>query len=232
MATATVTNQVDATIREASDKNAARRLRTTGQIPAVLYGAGQDPRTIAVNPKQISAILHSKSGHNTIFDIVLDGTTSKAMVVDWQNDPIKGHLLHADLKRIAMDKKMRLHVPIHIQGEAPGVKNEGGILDIVMREVEIECFPADIPSFIEVDVTKLTFAEPIRVADLPKSDAIKYLSEEELTVVHVTSVKEEAAPSADAAAAAAAGGPAEPEVIKKGKTEAEGDDKAGDKKKK
>ncbi len=232
---ATATNTIEAKARQASDKNAARRLRTTGLIPAVLYGAGKEPRSIAVDPKQISRILHSESGHNTIFDVVLDGEQTKAMVVDWQEDPLKGKLLHADLKRIAMDKKMRLQVPIQIRGEAPGVKTQGGILDIVMREIDIECLPADIPAHIIVDVSNLNFGDPIRVADLPKSDKIKYLSDEGMTVVHVTSVKEEAAPTPEGAAAEAAAGPAEPEVIKKGKQEEEGAaapaEKGGEKKK-
>jgi large subunit ribosomal protein L25 len=155
--------------------------------------------------------------------VQLDGEQAKAMVVDWQRDPIKGKLLHVDLKRIAMDKKMRLHVPLTLKGEAPGVKTEGGLLDFVMREVEIECLPSDIPSHIDIDVSEVRFANPvIRVADLPKSDKIKYLSDVDLTVLHLTSIKEEAAPTADAAAAEAAAGPAEPEVIKKGKQETEG----------
>lgn len=226
MATATQINLVEAKPREASDKNAARRLRTTGLIPGVLYGAGKDSRSIAIDPKAINKILHSESGHNTIFDVVLDGEQTKAMVVEWQSDPLKGSLLHVDLKRIAMDKKMRVQVPVQIIGEAPGVKTQGGILDVVMREVEVECLPGDIPSHIDVDVSNLMFGDPVRVADLPKSDKIKYLTDEDLTIVHVTSVKEEAAPSADAAATEAAAGPAEPEVIKKGKQETEGEEKA------
>lgn len=229
MATATENNaNVEAKLRQASDKNAARRLRATGLIPAVLYGAGKEPRSIAVDPKQINRILHSESGHNTIFDVSLDGEQTKAMVVDWQNDPIKNSLLHVDLKRIAMDKKMRVTVPVQVKGEAPGVKTQGGILDIVLREVEIECLPADIPSHIDVDVTSLGINQSIRISELPKSDKIEYLQDEDLTVVHVTSVKEEAAATADQAAAEAASGPAEPEVIKKGKQETED---AGDKKK-
>ncbi len=231
MATTTEKNTVEAKARAASDKNAARRLRTTGLIPAVLYGAGKEPRSIAVDPKQINRILHSDSGHNTIFDVALDNEQTKAMVVDWQHDPIKGHLLHVDLKRIAMDKKMRVTVPIHVKGEAMGVKTQGGILDLVMREVEIECLPADIPAHIDVDVSHLEYGHGVRVSDLPKSDKIKYLNDPDLTVVHVTAVKEEAAPTADAAAADAAAAPAEPEVIKKGKQETEeGAAPAGDKK--
>jgi len=229
-------NQVEAKVREASDKNAARRVRATGLIPAVLYGAGKQPRSIAVDPKQINRILNSESGHNTIFDVVLDGEQTKAMVVDWQNDPIKERLIHVDLKRIAMDKKMRLEVPVAIKGEAPGVKTEGGILDVVLREIEIECLPADIPAHIDIDVSNLKYGDAIRVSDLPKSDKIKYLSDPEMTVVHVTAVKEEVVATPEAAATDAAAGPAEPEVIKKGKTDAAetpaAPEKGGDKGKK
>ncbi len=213
-ATATKTNTVEAKLREASDKNAARRLRTTGMIPAVLYGAKKDPRAIAVDPKQILRILHSASGHNTIFDVNLDGEQAKAMVVDWQYEPIKGSLLHVDLKRIAMDQKMRLSVPVHIQGEAKGTKEEGGLLDLVLREVHIECLPSDIPSHISVDVTHLGQGQAIRVADLPQSASVKYLDDSDATVVHITFVKEEVATPVEGAAVTA-----EPEVIKKGKTE-------------
>lgn len=230
MATATLNNTVEAKPREATDKNAARRLRTTGLIPAVIYGAGQDPRPVAVDPKQITKILNSASGHNTIIDVVVDTKPSKAMIVEWQNDPIKGNLLHVDIKRIAMDKKMRLGVPVHVVGEAPGVKVEGGILDIVMREVEIECLPGDIPEAINVDVSGLNMHGVVRVVDLPKSDKIRYVSDEDLTVVHVTAIKEQAEPTADAAAAEAAAGPAEPEVMKKGKPEEEGEKKPEKKK--
>ena len=221
MATATTSNTVEAKLREATDKNAARRLRATGLIPGVLYGAGKEAHPIAVDPKQISRILHSAAGHNTIIDVVLDKEAAKAMIVEWQNDPIKGNLLHVDLKRIAMDKKMRLEIPIHVVGECPGVKSEGGILDIVLREVEIECLPADIPASIDVDVTNLHMHDVVRVSGLPKSDKIKYLSDAEQTVVHVTAVKEEVVATPEAVAADAAAAPAEPEVIKKGKGETE-----------
>ncbi len=213
-ATATKTNTVEAKLREASDKNAARRLRTTGMIPAVLYGAKKDPRAIAVDPKQILRILHSAAGHNTIFDVSLDGEQAKAMVVDWQYEPVKGSLLHVDLKRIAMDQKMRLSVPVHIEGEAKGTKEEGGLLDLVLREVHIECLPADIPSHISVDVTSLGQGEAIRVADLPQSASVKYLDDPDATVVHITFVKEEVATPVEGAVVTA-----EPEVMKKGKTE-------------
>jgi len=214
MATAIAINTVEAKLREASDKNAARRLRTTGMIPAVLYGAKKDPRAIAVDPKQILKILHSASGHNTIFDVTVEGEQSKAMLVDWQYEPLKGALLHVDLKRIAMDQKMRLSVPVHIQGEAKGTKLEGGLLDLVLREVHIECLPSDIPSHITVDVTELGQGEAIRIADLPQNASVKYLDEPDATIVHITYVKEEVAAPVEGVVAAA-----EPEVIKKGKTE-------------
>jgi large subunit ribosomal protein L25 len=217
METATATNTVEAKLREASDKNAARRLRTTGMIPAVLYGAKKDPRAIAVDPKQILRILRSASGHNTIFDISIEGEQAKAMVVDWQYEPLKGSLLHVDLKRIAMDQKMRLSVPVHITGEAKGAKEAGGLLDLVLREVQIECLPADIPSHIAVDVTELGQGDGIRVADLPATASVKYLNDPDALVVHITYVKEEAAPAPVEGAVVAA----EPEVIKKGKVETE-----------
>ena len=222
MATATQNNSVDAKTRVAGDKNEARRLRRTGMIPAVLYGAGQEPVTIAVDPKQMTRILYSETGHNTIFDVTVEGGQAKAMIVDWQYEPIKGALLHCDLKRIAMDKLLQLMVPITLKGEAPGVKQQGGVLEHVLREVEIECLPADIPRSIEVDISNLLFGVNIRVADLPKSDKITILSDENATVVHITQIKEEVAPTAEAAATDAAAGPAEPEVIKKGKQETEG----------
>jgi large subunit ribosomal protein L25 len=221
MATANATNAVEATLREASDKNAARRLRASGMIPAVVYGARKDPRTITVDPKQILKILHSDSGHNTIFDLSVNGDQSKVMVVDWQVDPVKGDLLHADLKRIDMDRKMEVSVPVHVEGESKGVKLSGGLLDVVMREVRIECLPFDIPSHISVDVTELDAGQAIRISDLPQSESVKYLDDEDAVVVHVTHVKEEeeAAPEEGEAAEA------EPELIKKGKGEGEEADK-------
>jgi large subunit ribosomal protein L25 len=227
MATATATNTVEATLREASDKNAARRLRTTGMIPAVLYGAKKDPRAIAVDPKQILKILRSASGHNTIFDINLEGEQAKAMVVDWQYEPMKGSLLHVDLKRIAMDQKMRLSVPVRTVGEAKGTLVEGGLLDLVLREIQIECLPSDIPAQITVDVTNLGRGDAIRVADLPESASVKYLNDPDALVVHITYVKEEVVAVAPVEGAVVA---AEPEVIKKGKVETEPEAKDAKKK--
>jgi len=208
------------------NKNAARRVRAAGQIPAVLYGAGHDAVAVEVDPKQISRILFSETGHNTIFDVDLgDKSPVKAMIVDWQREPIKDHLIHIDLKRIAMDKALKVSVRVKLMGVPVGVKTHGGILDQVLREVEIECLPADIPSHIDVDISHLDLHEVLRVSGLPHSEKIKYLESEDATVAHVITIREEVAPTAEAGAeavaGAAAGTPAEPEVAKKGKTEAE-----------
>jgi large subunit ribosomal protein L25 len=206
---------VVATPREGKfNKNAARRVRVAGKIPAVVYGAGKDAVAVSVDPKIITKILHSDSGHNTIFDLNVEGAPLvKAMIVDWQNEPIKGKLLHIDLKRIAMDKAMRVSVPIVLVGIPVGVKTQGGVLEHVLREVEIECLPGDIPSHLDVDVTNLEMNASIHVSDLPHSGSIKFLGAEDATVAHVASIKEEEV-AADAAAAT------EPEVAKKGKTDA------------
>jgi large subunit ribosomal protein L25 len=211
---------VVATPREGKfNKNAARRVRVSGKIPAVVYGAGQDSVAVAVDPRIITKILHSDSGHNTIFDLDVTGSaTVKAMIVDWQHEPIKGALLHIDLKRIAMDKAMTVSVPIQLIGVPVGVKAQGGILEHVLREVEIECLPADIPSHLDVDVSGLEMNQSIHVSDLPHSGSIKYLTDEGLTVAHVSAIREEV-PEPEAVDAAAA--PAEPEVAKKGKGEAD-----------
>jgi large subunit ribosomal protein L25 len=212
---------VVATVREGKfNKNAARRVRVAGNIPAVIYGAGKDAVAVTVDPKQITRILHSESGHNTIFDVDIKGDGMvKAMVVDWQYEPIKDALIHIDLKRIAMDKLIKVSVPVQLTGVPVGVKTQGGILDQVLREVEIECLPADIPSHIDVDVSGLALFGSVRVADLPKSDKITILEEEDTTVAHVVSIKAEAEPVA-ADAVAATTGTAEPEVAKKGKQDA------------
>ncbi len=221
MATAIETNVLEAHSRESGNKNEARRVRRDGKIPGVVYGAGKDSLPVSVDPRQVLRILHSETGHNTIFDLTLDGDRTKAMIVDWQYEPIKGKLLHIDLKRIAMDKTLKVSVPIVLKGEAEGVKTQGGILEQMFREVELECLPGDIPSSIEVDISHLTFGKVLRVSDLPRSEKVKVLSDPNQPVAHVTSVKEEVAPTPEAAAEAAAAAPAEPEVIKKGKQETE-----------
>jgi len=201
------------------NKNAARRVRVAGKIPAVLYGSGHDPVAVEVDPKQISRILFSETGHNTIFDVEVAGlSAAKAMIVDWQREPIKDQLIHIDLKRIALDKLLQVSVRVKLIGTPIGVKTQGGILDQVLREVEVECLPADIPSHIDVDISGLELHGVIRVNNLPHSDKIKYLNAEDATVAHVVSIREEAAPAVDAVAAAATA-TAEPEVAKKGKPE-------------
>jgi len=223
MATATAEKNVEAKPRQGGGKNDARRLRKTGMIPAVVYGAGQDALAIAVDPKQMGRILHSESGHNSIFDLSLDGQSAKVMIVDWQYEPIKGALLHVDLKRIAMDKVLRVSVPILLKGEAPGVKVQGGILEQLLREVEIECLPADIPGHIDADVSQLMFGQVIRVSDLPHGGTLKFITDENQPVAHVVAVKQVVEEAPAEAAVEGAVAPAEPEVIKKGKQEAEGE---------
>jgi large subunit ribosomal protein L25 len=215
------TELVTAVTREGKfNKNAARRVRVAGKIPAVIYGAKEPSIAIELDPKQILRILHSDSGHNTIFDVDVQGSARvKAMIVDWQYEPIKGSLLHIDLKRIAMDKAMVVEVPIHLEGIPIGVKAEGGLLDQVLREVEIECLPGDIPAHIALDVTGMKLHDVVRVSDLPHGGKFKFITDEDATVAHVTVIREEVAPEPDAVAAAAA--PAEPEVVKKGKQDAE-----------
>src|ERR1700678_4557866 len=197
MASTIEQNVLEAEPRVAGTKNHARRVRREGRIPAVVYGAGKDAKPVSVDPRHVLRILRSDSGHNTIFDLALNGGEStKAMIVDWQYEPIKGHLLHIDLKRIAMDKALRVSVPIVLQGVPAGVKTEGGILEQILREVEIECLPGDIPGHIDVDVSELTFGKVLRVEDLPHNEKLKFISDANQPVAHVTSVKEEVVASA------------------------------------
>jgi large subunit ribosomal protein L25 len=226
-------NLLEAQPRPAGNKNAARRVRVSGKIPGILYGAGKDSLPLSLDPRQVTRILHSQSGHNTIFDLAVDGgERAKAMIVDWQYEPIKGALLHIDLKRIAMDKTLVVKVPIVLKGEAIGVKQFGGILELLLREIEIECLPGDIPSAIEADVTELVFGKVMRVSDLAHDGKLKFLTDENQPVAHVITIKEEVVATPDATAAEAAATAAEPEVIKKGKQETEGDDKTPEKKEK
>ncbi len=220
MATATESTVLEAQPRAAGTKNDARRVRREGKVPAVLYGAGKDALSVALDPRQVSRILHSQTGYNTIFDLTLDGERTKAMIVDWQYEPIKGALLHIDLKRIAMDRALKVEVPIVLKGEPAGVKTQGGILEQLLRELEIECLPGDIPASIEVDVSELIFGKVIRVADLAHNEKLKFLTDPNHPVAHVTIVKEEVVVAPDAVAAEGAT-PAEPEVIKKGKQDAD-----------
>ncbi|HXA06487.1 MAG TPA: 50S ribosomal protein L25 [Bryobacteraceae bacterium] len=216
---------VTAEARASRGKNEARRTRRAGLIPAVVYGAFKDPVPIAVSPKQIAQILHSKTGHNTIFNLsIKDGESAAVMVVDGQHDPIKGHLLHVDLKRIDLSKRIRVSVPIIVQGEPKGVKQQGGLLESITREVEIECLPNEIPENFTIDVGELLIGQSKRASDLALSDSVKLISSPDSVLAHVITIKvvEEPAPAEAAAVPVAEATPAEPEVIKKGKKEEEG----------
>jgi large subunit ribosomal protein L25 len=213
---------VEGQIRETRGKNAARRTRLTGMVPATLYGGRKDAVSLTVNAKQVARILRSETGHNTIFTVsVAGGGAEKAMLKDWQVDPLKGALLHVDLLRIAMDVRMRVRVPVRTFGEPQGVKMQGGIFEMVTREVEIECLPTDIPEEFKVDISEMLIGKQLRASDLPLDpEKIKLLTDPTRVLAHVVTLKKEEEPVAEAAVAAETA-PAEPEVIKKGKKEAE-----------
>jgi large subunit ribosomal protein L25 len=214
---------VEGTIREERGKGPARRLRVTGQVPAVLYGGTGEVLSMAVNAKQVARILRSESGHNTIFTVNVSGhKEEKAMLKDWQVDPVSGSLLHVDLFRVAMDVRIRVSVPVHAFGEPEGVKLQGGIFEMVTREVEIECLPADIPEEFKVDVSGLTIGKQLRASDLPlDQDKMKLVTDAQRVLAHVVTLKKEEEVAPAEAVAAVEAVPAEPEVIKKGKKEAE-----------
>jgi large subunit ribosomal protein L25 len=215
---------VEGKVREERGKNAARRTRLTGMVPAVLYGGRGNSVALAVNAKQVARILRSESGHNTIFTVQVAGAQDEnAMLKDWQVDPVSNNLLHVDLLRIAMDVRMRVRVPVHTFGEPEGVKLQGGIFEMVTREVEIECLPGDIPEEFRVDVSGLTIGKQLRASDLPiDPQKTKLVTDPARVLAHVVILKKEEEPTAEAAVAAETA-PAEPEVIKKGKKEEEGE---------
>ena len=198
-------------------KNASRRLRSEGQIPAIVYGARKEPVPIVVDPKKILEILRSESGVNTIFQLSLAEKEARrhVMIKEYQVDPVKGNLIHADFVRIQMDEVIEVDVPLQVTGEAAGVKLDGGILEHVTRQVRVSCLPGDIPEHITIEVTPLKIGDALRVSDLPKSDRYRILTETDQTLVVVSppAKEETAVPVVEAAPAA----PAEPEVIKKGK---------------
>jgi large subunit ribosomal protein L25 len=205
--------------RASRGKNEARRTRRSGLIPAVVYGSFKDAISVSVSPKDITRIIHSKTGHNSIFDIDIAGIEkTPVMVADEQYDPIRSTLLHIDLRRIDLTRKLRVAVPIHTTGEAKGVKQQGGVLDVVTRQIDIECIPDDIPNHFEVDVTELMIGNAIRVSELPVKEGVRVLTSGDAVIAHVVGIKEEAAPAVAEAAVPAA---PEPEVAKKGKKEDE-----------
>jgi len=218
---------MDATLqaekREGRGKNEARRLRASGRIPAVVYGAEKGKAVeIAVDPKTLLRILHSESGVNTLIGLQLAGGDTRVLVKEYQLDPIDHKLLHVDFYQVAMDKTLTVTVPIVLKGEARGVKQQGGIVDFVHREIEIEVLPGDIPENITVDVSELMLHEGVRVRDL-KVEGAKWtaVSEPDMMIVHVVALKVEEEPVAADVAAAVPVAPAEPEVIKKGKADKE-----------
>jgi large subunit ribosomal protein L25 len=225
---------MDATLevvrREGRGKNEANRLRASGRIPGVVYGTGSKGKApegvaVAVDPKALLKILHSDSGANTLITLSLDGAQSRVMVKEYQLDPITHHLLHADFYQLAMDKAITVTVPIEIKGESKGVKVQGGLLDFVTRDIQVQCLPTDIPEHIEVDVTELMLHQSIRVRDLAQDSKWKPVTDADTMLVHVVMPKAEESATAAAADAAAPAAAAEPEVIKKGKTEEKEEEK-------
>jgi large subunit ribosomal protein L25 len=214
---------LEAVKREGRGKNEARRLRAAGRVPGVVYGArgeGGAPQavSVSVDPKEVLRILRSDSGANTLISLRLDGSDTRVMLKEYQLDPVTHQLLHTDFYQLAMDRAITVTVPVVLKGEAKGVKVQGGMLDFVTRDIEVQCLPADIPEHIDVDVTELMLNQAIRLRDLPQHPKWKPVTEGDTMIVHVVMPKaEESAAAAEAAAAPAAA--AEPEVVKKGKAE-------------
>jgi large subunit ribosomal protein L25 len=219
--------------RSTRGKNEARRLRAAGSAPAVVYGIGKDAVAVAVNPKEMVRILRSKTGHNTIFHLAIkDGENTPVMIVDWQRDPVKDTILHIDMKRIDLTVRLVVKVPVHTLGEPEGVKLQGGLHEVITREIEVECLPNEIPDELTIDVSKLTMGQAVRASDVPLPGSVRLVSPPEAVISHIVAMKAEevAAPVAGAEVAPAA--VAEPEVIKKGKKEEDEEAAADDKKKK
>ena len=211
---------VTAEPRDSRGKNEARRLRAKGSMPAVVYGGQSGAMPVAVNPKELTRILNSKTGHNTIFNLGVNGDSTPVMIIDWQYDPIKDSLLHVDLKRIDLTKRITVKVPVITQGDPKGVKLQGGIQDVVTREIEIECLPDEIPEQFVVNVSELLIGQNIRAADIPMEGSLKLVSLPDTVITHVISIKAEEPAAAEVTAEVTPA--AEPEVIKKGKKEEEG----------
>ncbi len=218
--------KIETELREAAGKNAAGRLRRSGRVPAVVYGGGAPPLAVAVDPRQIAPVILSEAGHTAVLTLEAPGHDPvRVMVRAWQTDPVYGRLLHVDFVRVAADTRVRLKIPIHVTGEAKGVKVQGGIFEFVLREVEVECLPDAIPESITADVTELTIGRNLRVAHLPVSQEIKVLTDPDRVVAHVVALKaEEEKPAAEMAEPA----PAEPELIRKPRAEAAGEEESAE----
>jgi large subunit ribosomal protein L25 len=220
---------LEAQARDTFGKNEARRTRRGGQVPGILYGGGGKTATpIAVAPKALLKILHSEAGQNTLISLKLEGAgNNRVLVKDFQLDPVTHEVLHVDFLQIAMDKLLQVTIPIVIHGEPKGVKQQGGVLEIIRREIVIEVLPADIPEHVDVDVTELMLHQGVRVRDIAANAKWTPISDLDLMLVHVIMPKAvEVAAPADAATASVA----EPEVLKKGKKEDAEADKKDDKK--
>ena len=206
-------------------KNEARRLRKSGNVPAVLYGGKGEALTLAVNAKQVTTILRSETGHNTLFQVAISGKQEPAIVKDWQVDPVTGRLLHVDLLRVAMDVRMKVKVPVHTFGDPAGVKVQGGVFEVVAREVEVECLPADIPTEFKVEVSGLMLNQSLRAGDLTfDKNKLRLVTDPNAVLAHVVALRVEEEKPVEAVVPGAT--PAEPEVIKKGKKEVEGEEGA------
>lgn len=206
---------VNAEARDTRGKNEARRLRVRGLVPAVVYGAEKDPVAVSISPKEVSRVLHSASGFNSIFNLqISSGENVPVIVTDYQVDPIKSRPLHFDLKRVDLSKRITVRVPVHTTGDPRGVKLQGGLLEAITRDIEIECLPDDIPESFTLDVAELNVGQSVRASDVPLTGSMKLVSPAEQVISHVIALKAEAAGTE-----AAEGAPAEPEVVKKGKKE-------------
>jgi large subunit ribosomal protein L25 len=225
---------VAAETRTTRGKNEARRLRAAGSAPAVVYGTGKETLTVAVSPKEVVRILHSKTGHNTIFTLaVKDGENTPVMIVDWQRDPVKDTLLHVDMKRIDLTQRLIVKVPVHTVGEPEGVKIQGGLHEVITREIEVECLPNEIPEALTVDVAHLTMGQSVRASDVALPGSVRLVSQPEAVISHIVAMKaEEVVAPVVGAEGVAPAAPVEPEVIKKGKKDEEEEAPADEKKKK
>jgi large subunit ribosomal protein L25 len=213
---------VTAETRSGRGKNEARRLRVAGSTPGVLYGVSETSVSLAINPKEIGRILNSNTGQNTIFNLaVTNGETTPVMVVAWQTDPVKNNLLHVDLKRIDLAKRIVVKIPVHTVGEPTGVKLQGGLHELITREIEIECLPDEIPEHFTVDVSELAIGQSVRANAIPMSGSMKLVSPADAVISHVILMKAEVVETPAAAEGAAVATAAEPEVIKKGKKDEE-----------
>ncbi len=222
---------VAAESRTETGKNVNRRLRTQGRIPGILYGASKSPVAVSVSPKEIGSILGSGAGENTLFDLEIAGSRRKVILKEYQLEPSKGRLLHVDFYEVALDKPIEVEVHVELQGVPIGVKTQGGLLDFVTRDLEIECLPLDIPEKIVVDVSHLELGHHLRVSELKLGEKIRILSDQDIVIAHVVTPRAEVTAAAEVVETTEA---AEPEVIKKGKTgtEAEGAEKTDQKKEK